>query len=68
MRKHKGNEPRLPSTTSADLATLKSFLKLGARIGCFQSVLVHKADHLDLSRVKVRDSYQFKAFTQLRKD
>lgn len=67
MRKHKGNEPKLPSTTSADPATLKCFLKLGAGIG-FQFVLVHKADHLDLSRVKVRDSYQFKAFTQLRKD
>ncbi|GAB0195553.1 mitochondrial enolase superfamily member 1 [Grus japonensis] len=53
---------------AAGPAALEHFHQLDKGIGCFQFMLVHKPEEFDLSKVKERDSYQFRAFIQLEKD
>lgn len=54
--------------TAAGPAALTCFHSLDKGTGCFQFTLVHKPEEVDLSRVKVRDLYQARAFIQLRKN
>lgn len=56
--------PAAPAGSTA----LQCFHDLGMGIGCFHMTPVHQAKDLDLSKVKTKHLYQFRAFTQLSKD